>query len=207
MPVIVCRHGTTPWNKEGRWQGQTDVELSDEGIAQAKRHVDSMRDDPLWRTISRIVSSPLKRAHRTAQIIATISADHNDLPVEIDERLKESSLGKFEGMIPEERADHSDVLATLKAMSPAERRDARYDDGLETPREAGQRMLAALNELDAADPTATVCVVTHSQMLYAVMSAVRGEHFEWIRCIPLSWFVYTRGEISDLHDIQPQERP
>ena len=36
MKFYIIRHGQTNWNKEGRIQGKTDIELNEEGIKQAE---------------------------------------------------------------------------------------------------------------------------------------------------------------------------
>ena len=36
MRVLLCRHGETPWNAQGRYQGQMDIPLSDVGEGQAR---------------------------------------------------------------------------------------------------------------------------------------------------------------------------
>src|SRR5512135_3412206 len=64
MNILLCRHGETAWNKEGRYQGHTDIPLSEVGEAQARalgRRLESL-------TIHRAVASPLSRARRTAEL-------------------------------------------------------------------------------------------------------------------------------------------
>ena len=65
MQLILIRHGETLWNKEGRVQGISDVELSTVGIEQARLLALSLKDQP----ICAIHASPLKRALKTAEII------------------------------------------------------------------------------------------------------------------------------------------
>ena len=58
MRILLARHGETPWNAEGRYQGQRDIPLSEVGEAQARRLGERLRDV----SITRAVSSPLSRA-------------------------------------------------------------------------------------------------------------------------------------------------
>ena len=90
MQLIIIRHGETLWNKEGRVQGISDVELSTVGIEQARLLALSLKDHP----IRVIHTSPLKRALKTAEVINEFHQKeihtHNDL-MEIDP-------GDFEGV-------------------------------------------------------------------------------------------------------------
>ena len=64
MRILLARHGETPWNAEGRYQGQEDIALSPVGIGQAEalgRRLADVR-------IDRAVASPLQRARRTAEL-------------------------------------------------------------------------------------------------------------------------------------------
>ena len=64
MRVLLCRHGETPWNAEGRYQGQIDIPLSETGESQAAALGARLKDAP----IARAVASPLSRARRTAEL-------------------------------------------------------------------------------------------------------------------------------------------
>ena len=90
MELILIRHGETIWNKEGRVQGLSDIELSDVGLNQAHKLALSMQDI----NIKAIYSSPLKRAYQTAHIINEI---HN-APIYLEPGLMEMDQGDFEGL-------------------------------------------------------------------------------------------------------------
>lgn len=91
MKLILVRHGETLWNEAGLVQGgDSDIDLNDIGQEQARRLGVFLRNEPL----AAIISSPLRRAVATAEVIAS----HHQLPVEIDEGLKELKVGDLEGM-------------------------------------------------------------------------------------------------------------
>ncbi len=88
--LYVTRHGLTEWNKCDRICGSTDIELSNEGIEQARRLAEEcLRVGD----IDVIVSSPMKRALRTSREVA----DRLGLEIITDERLREWDYGSFEG--------------------------------------------------------------------------------------------------------------
>ncbi len=89
MQLILIRHGETLWNKEGRVQGTSDVELSAAGKKQAELLALSLKDHPL----ETIHASPLKRARQTAEIINGFH--HKD--IQIHRGLMEMDQGDFEG--------------------------------------------------------------------------------------------------------------
>ena len=64
MRVLLCRHGETLWNAEGRYQGQIDIPLSPIGEAQAAALGARLKELP----IARAIASPLARARRTAEL-------------------------------------------------------------------------------------------------------------------------------------------
>lgn len=90
--VFFLRHGTTPWNQEGKWQGEIDIELAPEGIKEAEAQSKAFVDSGIH--FDAVFSSDLKRAFRTAEIV---SAPHGVVPVP-QQALRECSLGEFEGM-------------------------------------------------------------------------------------------------------------
>lgn len=88
-PFYFVRHGKTDWNKENKVMGQIDVPLNEVGIEQA--HVIAQKISHL--DISHIVSSTLKRAIQTAEIIAKAT----NKPITVIEELKNCFSGIMEG--------------------------------------------------------------------------------------------------------------
>ena len=82
MKLYVTRHGETEWNVQSKVCGTTDVELTEKGREQARKLAESIGGD-----IGLIISSPLKRALETSQIIAS----GRDILVKTDIRLIEQN--------------------------------------------------------------------------------------------------------------------
>lgn len=90
MKLILIRHGETDWNKERRVQGLSDIDLSETGLHHARELALSLRD----RSFRAIYSSPLIRAHKTAQIIN----QYHNAPLYLEAGLMEMDQGDFEGL-------------------------------------------------------------------------------------------------------------
>jgi broad specificity phosphatase PhoE len=96
--IILARHGRTVFNEAGRYQGGLDSDLTPHGIEQARqvgRIVGTLvqGDVTLW-------SSPLGRAISTARIINDVADLRCGL--RLDERLREVSVGSWDGLTDEE---------------------------------------------------------------------------------------------------------
>ena len=91
VPVILVRHGVTPWNHDGLIQGWTDIPLSDLGRAQAERASTWLTSRP----VARVITSDLSRAVETAEIVAR----PHRLPVERFSELREYHCGDWEGRL------------------------------------------------------------------------------------------------------------
>lgn len=87
--VFLVRHGETAWNKLGKFQGCTDIELSESGIVQAEHLLKKFNGN-----FDFIYTSPLKRAIKTAQIIS--SSKQLD-PIIVND-LREINFGEWEGL-------------------------------------------------------------------------------------------------------------
>ncbi len=94
MRVLLVRHGETPWNAEGRYQGQIDIPLSATGEQQAQLLQQRLLSVP----IDRAVASPLQRARATAQIALGERAGL----LSLDAGLGEIAHGTWEGKLASE---------------------------------------------------------------------------------------------------------
>jgi broad specificity phosphatase PhoE len=97
VTLLFVRHGESTWNVEGRFQGRKDPPLSDLGERQARALAQRLASPE---RPGAIVSSPLARARRTAELIGAAC----DLPIALDERLVEISHGEWEGLLRTEIA-------------------------------------------------------------------------------------------------------
>lgn len=87
--VVLIRHGRTYWNAKRKMQGQVNIPLNDEGIAQAKRAHDALASH----AFEVCYSSPLDRSVTTARLVV----GNDTVPIIKDERLIEHSYGVAEG--------------------------------------------------------------------------------------------------------------
>ena len=148
--VVFWRHGRTDWNASGRFQGQANSDLDEVGIEQARAA--SVELAKLKPTV--VMSSDLKRAHDTAQYLATSI----DKEIIVDAGLRETDVGVWQGML---RADiereHTQDLAQWIAGT-------NIRPGLhgETRTEVAQRVRAAVDRgLANLGPGETMVCVTH----------------------------------------------
>src|SRR3546814_15083449 len=95
MRVLLARHGETPWNAEGRYQGQEDIALSPVGEAQACALGERLREV----RIARAIASPLSRARRTA---ALALGQARPSMLAIGPGLLEIAHGEWDGPLPAE---------------------------------------------------------------------------------------------------------
>ncbi len=95
--LVLVRHGETAWNREGRFQGHTDIPLSDVGRAQARAlraRLESAGHRHLFDDAqTAVLTSDLKRARETAEI----GFGGNDRPLHVRRELSEFCYGVFEG--------------------------------------------------------------------------------------------------------------
>lgn len=89
MEIYIIRHGKTYWNSQNKIQGWTDIELNEDGRDVAVKSQVGMKDIHF----DAIYSSPLKRAYETACILK----GDRDIPVIVEERIKELGFGVLEG--------------------------------------------------------------------------------------------------------------
>ncbi|BAZ17683.1 phosphoglycerate mutase [Calothrix sp. NIES-4071] len=93
--LLLVRHGETEWNRQGRFQGQIDVPLNDNGRIQAKQAADFLKEVK----IDFAVTSPMARPKETAEIILQ---SHPNVKLKYNTDLREISHGLWEGKFEKE---------------------------------------------------------------------------------------------------------
>jgi broad specificity phosphatase PhoE len=104
VTIFLVRHGETEWNRQRRHQGRFDSPLTARGIAQARALGRRLATLPEAASAP-IVASPQGRARRTAEVIREHLPGTPELRV--DERLRELTLGLWDGLTYREVEAHS----------------------------------------------------------------------------------------------------
>ncbi len=156
MKLLLTRHGQTDWNVKGKIQGMTDTELNETGIKQAKQ----VREKLLNENIDVIITSPLKRARKTAEIIG----EGRHIPIIYDERIRERCFGKFEGLTPNE-FDFSQIW-NYKLN--------KHYEGAESTGELFDRVTDFLDKIKEEYKDKTVLVVTHGGVTVPIRATLEG---------------------------------
>ncbi|MCK4577527.1 MAG: 2,3-diphosphoglycerate-dependent phosphoglycerate mutase [Candidatus Marinimicrobia bacterium] len=102
MNLVLLRHGQSLWNRENRFTGWTDVDLTEQGIAEAHQAGLQLLDEGYEFDIA--FTSALKRAIRTLWIVLD-KMDLMWLPVEHTWRLNERHYGALQGLNKTETAE------------------------------------------------------------------------------------------------------
>ena len=159
MQLILVRHGETPWNKEGRIQGTSDIELSDTGIEQARKLALSLKDSK----IEAIHASPLKRAYRTAEIINSFHGRN----IEVHPELMEMDQGDFEGLSFQELLACEKEFIRRWIADPASVKMPRG----ESLAELQDRVWPTVEKIIAGERNALV--VAHNFIIAAILCRIR----------------------------------
>jgi 2,3-bisphosphoglycerate-dependent phosphoglycerate mutase len=161
--IYLVRHGQSQWNLARRTQGQiAHPRLTGFGRAQAAAAAAAVLADLAGRPLRAVVSSDLARARETAAVLAEAAG----LPVRIDERLRERSLGRYEGQSYEE---------SFAAVSGADLSDPDLRiGGGESLRQVAGRMAAALTDL-AGDENRVTAAVSHGDAIRAWLGVFAGQ--------------------------------
>ncbi|MBI3636259.1 MAG: histidine phosphatase family protein [Candidatus Rokubacteria bacterium] len=154
MRLLLARHGQSVWNEARRFQGTTDIALSDAGRAQAAALGRALRG---YRLAAAYVS-PMTRARETAEIALAGAG----VPLTPVEELRELSLGDWEGSTVDEiRSGEGDPYAAwLRAPLDCP------PPGAEPLPDVCARVRLAIDRIAAAHPNGDdVLVVAHGGVI------------------------------------------
>ena len=99
--IVLLRHGESVWNKENRFTGWTDVDLTEKGVAEAEKAGETLREYGF--NFDKAYTSYLKRAVKTLNcVLDKMNLDW--IPVEKNWRLNEKHYGELQGLNKAETA-------------------------------------------------------------------------------------------------------
>lgn len=160
----VVRHGESTWNVEGRYQGQTDVPLSNVGVLQAA----TLAERLTGLHFGAVYSSDLRRAVQTAQAVTERLAGAP--PVQLDAGLREIDVGELSGLLVSEiRERFPEYLGALHADPWRTRRP-----GGESMEDLFGRSGAAFHALRERHPGERVLVFTHGGVVRVAVGLALG---------------------------------
>lgn len=166
--IFIVRHGEIDFNTQGRYAGSVDVELNEKGLQQAR----DIADEIFKLEIDFIISSPLKRCARMADIIREVI----NAPIVIMEEFRERGVGVFEGLTREEAKNKYPDL-WVKNITRI------YDDappGGETIKGVENRVFAGLKKVREKYDGKNILIVTHAfvgRMIYKFFHEMTEEQF------------------------------
>jgi len=181
--LILLRHGETEWNAGRRLQGHRDIALNDVGVRQATQAAPSIA--ALHPDV--IIASDLQRAAVTARTVSGVLG----LPVAVDPRLRETGLGRWEGLtVDEARADWPDEWAAWTSTSAL-----NHPPGGESRWEVAGRAGQVVDELDESGVTGAL-LVSHGGTIVGLTGRLLGlPHEHWSMLVGIGnchWVVLHR---------------
>jgi broad specificity phosphatase PhoE len=189
--LLLVRHGETDWNRDRRWQGNSDTPLNKRGREQA-RELAAALDPP-----DRIYTSDLARARETAEILG----ERLGVPVTADARLRERGFGAWEGL----------TTAEIEERFAAEHARWRAGEGpgaedAEPFAAFAERVGSFLQEVLERHPGEEVLVVAHGGTIRVVHALAGG--LDYVRdhlsipavdnCVPAR-YAFRDGKLAPIH--------
>lgn len=156
--LYIIRHGETDFNRDGRFQGQTDVPMNQLGRRQSEAVAARLAAVPL----DVVYSSDLARAQECARIIA------GPRTVVLDPRLREAHVGRVAGLTQAQIAVREPDYAAAFARDP----DATPFPGGESALDVCRRAMEAFRTIVERYPDGRVAVVTHGALIKMVIADV-----------------------------------
>lgn len=147
--ICLVRHGETEWNAQGIIQGQMDIPLNARGIQQAEECAVHLREEKY----DVLITSPLRRAKQTAEII---NRNWHIPLVEMDDFL-ERYFGEAQGMTKEERL----------SKYP----DKNYPN-LESRDSVKSRVMTGLHKITQNYPDKYVLLVAHGAVINSILATL-----------------------------------
>lgn len=158
MKIYLLRHGETDWNKKKRMSCNNEAKLNETGFNQAKRAGKFLAD----KDYDLVISSPYERAKLTAEI-----ANTKDIPLIIDDRLRERNSGVLDGR-PFSEFTQTDIENFYNYNKNIE-----YE-GAENIQDFCERVWSFLEAIKQKYQNISILLVTHNIVIRAIKAYVFG---------------------------------
>jgi broad specificity phosphatase PhoE len=157
--IYLIRHGETEWNKNGRFQGHLDIELSEEGLRQGELVSKKLENV----NFQGIYTSDLKRAYKTAEIIAK----PHQMPLKELIGLKEINVGIWGGMtLKEIKESYGEEFKKWNNDS-----EYRVEKG-ESFNDLTLRVAETITNIMESHKGEAICVVTHGGVIKSYIGSL-----------------------------------
>lgn len=188
--IVLLRHGETQFNVEGRLQGRLDSPLTLKGVSQARALGALVRGLVAGLGDVAIVTSPLGRARRTAEIVTQASGAGR---FHVDDRLTEVSFGAWEGLT---RSEIEDGWPHAQGTSPR----LAWAAGCEGSEPFADAMARATSWLEACK-SRHVIAISHLVTSGLIRGAFAGHSTEELLTLPApqdAAFILESGTIRQI---------
>lgn len=161
--LLLVRHGETEWNTLGKFQGCTDIDLSEEGIKQAELLKNRLKGD-----FDFIYTSPLSRALETANILAA----GTNKEVTIADEIREINFGEWEGLTLREISEKYPEI--FKAWR-ADKKESYICGGDSSIHNAASRATKCILDIVSKHKGEKIVIVAHGGIIKAGLIGL----FDW----------------------------
>lgn len=183
--IMLTRHGETDWNVAEIFRGRIDIELNETGVKQAGLLAKYLTE----RKIDAVYASPLRRALKTAEVIA----GNQNLDVGITPGLIDFDYGKWQGLLHREvKAKHKELYTEW--VSRPDKIKMPAGENLDDVRKRAIGVVAQV----IAEHEGTVVLVSHrvvNKVLICALLGLDNSHFWDIRqdTCGITTFIYEDG--------------
>lgn len=187
--LLMIRHGQSLANRDGIFVGQTDIDLSETGIKQAKLTAQFIKENY---NVTKVYASDLSRAFNTGKALADLLG----IEIESSENLREIRAGKWEknyfDKLPELFPESYNVWLTDIGNAKC--------DGGESVKELGERIVKELTKIAQKHSGETIAIATHATPIRVAETFFRcGEiknmkEVGWVTNASVSEFIYDNGK-------------
>jgi len=190
VDLLILRHGQSEWNALGKWQGQADPPLTELGEQQAASAAQQLLH--IGESFDRIVSSDLRRAHHTAQIIARLLGGKK---VTVHSEFRERAAGIWQGLTRSE----------IEASWPNAIEEQRWPEGYEPDDSIISRVMPGLVRLTQNNKR--VLLVGHAGLIRALDRVTDAPHAAITNHLSGRWYELrdelTPGSVADFSSQTP----